>query len=84
MSTELMKSNSSVVRRSVRPSVASIIIDYQKYQQQRRIMLETLEPMRNEPLTLENLFEWKERPPFMIIAKFIKECMGLRDKYVNT
>ncbi len=56
----------------------------QKYQQQRRKMLETLEPMRNEPLTLENLFEWKERPPFMIIAKFIKECMGLRDKYVNT
>ncbi len=36
-------------------------------------MLETLEPMRNEPLTLENRFEWKERPPFMIIAKFIKE-----------
>ena len=56
----------------------------QKYQEQRRKMQEILELMHHEPLTLENPFDWKERSPFVIIAKFIKECMGLRNKYVNT
>ncbi len=47
-------------------------------------MQETLELMRNETLTLANLFDWKERPPFMSFAKFMKECMGLLVTYANT